>query len=346
MNVAHDDTYELRTLHARLAELERERSDAREQARTLVELQTTFTSIARTHSPDDVVALALRAAYATLGFSRAIYFAVDRERGVEGRFIIDGSDTVERCFERPDLRGSSALVAVLRGEGGDGTGVAGELSAPLVDVRRWYVMSPIERGGNMLGVLYVDDHKSRNPVAWETGLVRALTTIAAVSLDNAALFAKTEELASRDPLTGLLNRRAFAERVAQAFAIPYEAGSLAYILIDVDDFKSINDAHGHAHGDTVLRSLATTLQRSSREQDVVGRFAGDEFVALLTGVDAETARLLVARLSSDFRSVGLRCSIGAALYPQDGTDPASVFAAADRALYATKAAGKNGYSFV
>jgi diguanylate cyclase (GGDEF)-like protein len=340
------DAYELRSLSSRLRELERERSDAREQAQTLVALQDTFTAIARSRSPDEVIALALRAAYAPLGFSRAIYFSVDRERGVEATFAIDGSDVVEAYHDLPDLRDDSALVAMLRGEGGEGTGIAGELSAPLVDVRRWYVMSALERGATTLGIIYVDDHRSPAPVAWETGLVRALATIAAVSLDNAALFAKTEELATRDPLTGLLNRRAFGERIAAAFARPRSpAASHTYIVIDVDDFKSINDLRGHAHGDTVLKSLAKTLEHSSRAQDIVGRFAGDEFVGLLVDVDTETARTLVARLSADLRSAGLRCSIGAALYPQDGDTPEGVFAAADRALYATKAAGKNGYSF-
>ena len=338
--------FELRSLGARIAELECERSDAREQARTLVELQATFTSIARTRSPNDVIALALRAAYSALGFSRAIYFSVDRERGVEGRFAVDGCDVVEPYVDRPDMRANSAIVAVLRGEGGDGLGLAGELSAPLVDVRRWYVLSAVERGGNTHGILYVDDHKSRAPVTWESGLVRALTTIAAVSIDNAALFAKTEELATRDPLTGILNRRAFSERVVAEFAESRSAHSLAYVIIDIDDFKNINDAYGHAQGDVVLKTLAVTLETSLRAQDVVGRFAGDEFVALLVDVDGASARALVARLSADFRGAGLRCSIGVALYPQDGADPESVFAAADRALYATKAAGKNGYSFL
>ena len=175
--------------------------------------------------------------------------------------------------------------------------------------------------------------------------MRALATIAAVAIDNAILLARTKELATRDPLTSLLNRRAFGEQVEAALETVRPSRSLAYVLVDVDDFKRINDAHGHAHGDTVLKIVASTLARSSRAQDVVGRFAGDEFVALLVDVDAETAQTLVARISADFRAAGLRCSLGAALYPQDGRDAPTLFSAADRALYATKAAGKNGYSF-
>ena len=339
------DSREMRALVTRLADVERERSDARDQAQTLVALQDIFTAIARSRTPDDAIALLLRAAFSPLGFRRAIYFGVDRESGVRARFAIDGSDVIEPCDDRPELRPGSALVAVLRGEGGDGTGRAGELSAPLVDVRNWYVLSALEHSQGTLGVLYVDDHRGRTPVVWEAGLVRALATIAAVAIDNAILFARTKELATLDPLTSLLNRRAFGEHVEAELKSVRPSRSLAYVLVDVDDFKRINDNHGHAHGDTVLKIVATTLMRSSRTQDVVGRFAGDEFVALLVDVDAETAQNLVARISADFRAAGLRCSLGAALYPQDGRDAATLFGAADRALYATKAAGKNGYSF-
>jgi diguanylate cyclase (GGDEF)-like protein len=340
-----NESNELRAILRRLDEVERERSEARDQAHTLVALQETFTAIARSQTPDEAIALMLRAAFAPLGFRRAIYFGVDRENGVQARFAIDRSDVVELCNERPDLRPGSALVAVLRGEGGDGTGLAEELSAPLVDVRNWYVMSALERSAGTLGVLYVDDHRSPTPVVWEAGLVRALATIAAVSIDNAMLFARTKELATRDPLTSLLNRRAFGEAVEVELANLRPSRCHAYVLIDVDDFKSINDTHGHAHGDTVLQLVAKTLSRSSRAQDIVARFAGDEFVALISDVDSETARALVARISADFRAAGIRCSLGAALYPQDANDAPGLLRAADRALYATKAAGKNGYSF-
>jgi diguanylate cyclase (GGDEF)-like protein len=91
--------------------------------------------------------------------------------------------------------------------------------------------------------------------------------------------------------------------------------------------------------------LADTLTRSSRANDVVGRYAGDEFVVLLVNVEATLAHTRVARLSRELQAAGLRCSLGAATFPHDAADAASLLAAADRALYATKAAGKNGFSF-
>jgi diguanylate cyclase (GGDEF)-like protein len=94
-----------------------------------------------------------------------------------------------------------------------------------------------------------------------------------------------------------------------------------------------------------LQHLAQTLTCSSRANDVVGRYAGDEFVVLLPNIDVEIARVLVGRLSADLRAQGLHCSLGAAIFPEDAIDAEGLLCAADRALYATKAAGKNGFSF-
>ena len=217
----------------------------------------------------------------------------------------------------------------------------------MVDTRGWYVLSTLTHAEGTLGLLYLDGHRSRDPREWEMGLVRALATLAAVSIDNSLLLERTEELATRDPLTGLLNRRAFSQKLNEALEKCHTTGrSLTYVLIDVDDFKRINDTHGHAQGDAVLQHLAQTLVRSSRADDVVGRYAGDEFVVLLPNIDpGEIARVLVGRLSADLRMQGLRCSLGAAIFPKDAIDAEGLLSAADRALYATKAAGKNGFSF-
>lgn len=343
---AGTDPAEIQALTARLIQLEHERSDARDQVRLLVSLQSAFTKIAVTRTPDEVIAQMLRAAYEPLGFSRAIYFSVDREHGIEARFAIDGSDVVEPSNELPDLRPGSSLLRILRDPSAEGSGRAGELSAPLVDVRGWYILTALARADGTNGILYVDGHRSDVPREWETELVRALGTIAGVSMDNSLLFAKTQELATRDPLTGLYNRRAFGERLlAEIDSAKRYGRALTYVMIDVDDFKTINDTRGHAHGDAVLRRLGETLLASSRGEDVIGRYAGDEFVVLLTSVDRQLAQTLVERLSSALRDRGLRCSLGAALMPDDATDAASLLAAADRALYKTKASGKNGFSF-
>ena len=337
---------DLAALGARLVELEHERSEARDHVRLLLALQDAFASIAVTRSPDDVVAQMLRAAHDPLGFSRGIFFHVDRERGIVPRWQFDSSDAIEVSRERFELRPGSAIVRALRGDATPCVGRAEDLSAPLVDTRGWYVLSALAGAEGTVGLLYVDGHRVGAPRDWETGLVHALATLASVSIENSMLFARTEELAVRDPLTGLYNRRAFAARLDDALAMARTTGRpLTFVLIDVDDFKRINDEQGHIAGDAVLRLLAQALTRHSRAGDIVGRFAGDEFVACLSNIDGELARALVARLSADLRASGLKCSLGAAVFPTDACDAAGLLSAADRALYATKAAGKDGYSF-
>lgn len=340
------DASELRSLNGRVLELERERADAGDRVRLLVALQEAFARISITRSPDDVVAAMLRAARDPLGFSRAIYFTVDRRDGIEARFQLDGSDTVECSGEVADLSDSGAILSLLRNGLGASMGVAGELSAPLVDVRGWYVLAALTRSDGAFGLLYVDGHHHRDQRPFEINLIRTLATIASVSIDNSLLLETTRELAMRDPLTGLFNRRAFSERLlSEIERCRSHGGSLTYVMIDIDDFKRINDTHGHAHGDAVLRKLGETLTRSSRSVDVVGRYAGDEFVILLSDVDRDLARTLVTRISADLQAQQLRCSLGAALYPDDAHDAATLLAAADRALYTTKRTGKNGFAF-
>ncbi|MFY9779667.1 MAG: sensor domain-containing diguanylate cyclase [Candidatus Baltobacteraceae bacterium] len=340
------ESCELRSLNARLLQLERECSDARDEGRLLTALFASFTKIATARAPEEAVAAMLRAAHEPLGFARAIYFRVERERGIVAEQQLDRSDAVEPSHEIPDLRPGSALLSVLRDDLSGSVGRAGELSAPLVDVRDWYVVSPLSHAEGTLGVLYVDGHRSPRPREWEAGLVHALTTIAAVSIQNGVLFAKTQALAAHDPLTGILNRRTFDERLnAELVNSRESARSLVYVMIDVDDFKKINDSAGHAYGDSVLRKVAETLVRSSRSQDVVARYAGDEFAVLLVDVEGSRAHDMVARLSLGLRGNGLRCSLGAALFPYDAQDGRNLMIAADRALYAAKSAGKNGFAF-
>jgi diguanylate cyclase (GGDEF)-like protein len=336
---------EIRSLRARNGQLERERADALDANRLLVALSDASKAIVGTRDPDAIVGHLLRAMRDPLGFSRAIYFRVDRARGIEARSRIDGSDVVEPSDDVLDDGPGSVVLGVLRGEP-DGIGTAGELSAPLVDARRWYVLCALTGADGAIGVLYVDGHASREPRSWEARLVRNLASVAATAIENALLFARTQELATRDPLTGLYNRRAFAERLDATLLASREGKrSCAYVMIDVDDFKSINDRYGHAHGDDVLRRLAMTLMQNSRVEDIVARYAGDEFAIVLSNVDAHLARLLVARLSADLRARDLRCSLGAALFPSDASSARELMEAADRALYNTKASGKNGFSF-
>ena len=154
------------------------------------------------------------------------------------------------------------------------------------------------------------------------------------------LFARvTDELderARRDPLTGLLNHRAFHAAVAEetARARRYR-GRLALVLFDLDGFKRVNDTEGHQEGDRLLRAFASTLVRTLRENDRAGRLGGDEFGALLLHADTRAVHALLDRLGRALPR-GLATSAGAAYLSEISGPPNALFELADKRLYADK----------
>lgn len=149
--------------------------------------------------------------------------------------------------------------------------------------------------------------------------------------------------ADRDPLTGVLNRRAFDALLAQALAEPDAKVTLAYL--DLDDFKDINDFYGHATGDAVLIETAARLGRVLRDGDALGRMGGDEFAVALVGLDRRAAAPIVARLRAalaplhevDAATIRIEASLGVAVAPEDGGDVHALMSAADAAMYRAKA---------
>jgi diguanylate cyclase (GGDEF)-like protein len=162
--------------------------------------------------------------------------------------------------------------------------------------------------------------------------------------------ARIEQLTTRDALTGLANRTVLAERTGEAISTAARAhGELALLAIDLDRFKLVNEALGHAAGDALLRAVAERLASALRREDVLARLGGDDFVLLWNGLKShdEAAALgarLLAILSRPFtvegRTLSVSASIGIALYPQHGRDFAELLRHADSAMYAAKEAGR------
>ena len=153
-------------------------------------------------------------------------------------------------------------------------------------------------------------------------------------------------LAHHDALTGLPNRRMFEQRLAQVLELSRRTGrSCALLFVDLDDFKAINDTHGHAVGDRVLQAVARTIVGAVRQVDTVARMAGDEFTVLCENVDSEEAALQIVTklqhafeppLDIDGEPLAVRASIGLSLFPRDAQDARTLMASADAAMYRIK----------
>ncbi|RMH01394.1 MAG: GGDEF domain-containing protein [Planctomycetota bacterium] len=168
----------------------------------------------------------------------------------------------------------------------------------------------------------------------------------------AAAWRRLEEVSLRDPLTGLLNRRAFDRFVAAEFQRAARYGlPLALALLDLDSFKAVNDQLGHPTGDRVLAAFATLLASCARETDLVARIGGDEFAVLMPHTGGAGGLALIERVRGEAESLLRRLAPG--VEPRPGVsaglacggaggfaDPAACLAAADRALYRAKRAGK------
>lgn len=164
-----------------------------------------------------------------------------------------------------------------------------------------------------------------------------------------------EQKANFDSLTGLPNRLLLEDRLRQAMAHSRRTGLLlAICYLDLDGFKPINDGYGHEVGDHVLVETANRLSRSVRAGDTVARLGGDEFVLLLWGIEnVQVCDQTLGRLISDVDSpisfengeVSVTVSVGVAVFPIDGDDPSLLTAQADSAMYRSKRAGGNRYTY-
>jgi diguanylate cyclase (GGDEF)-like protein len=165
---------------------------------------------------------------------------------------------------------------------------------------------------------------------------------------NRALVQSLQREARTDPLTGLANRRAFDDLLEREFA-QYEryGGPLALLAIDIDHFKRLNDRAGHPAGDAALAALATVLNAQVRRGDIVARTGGEEFAVLLTDCPVSTAEHRARAMRSGVAAESaawpnpITVSIGVAVLPDHAGTPVQLLTAADTALYAAKAAGRN-----
>jgi diguanylate cyclase (GGDEF)-like protein len=182
----------------------------------------------------------------------------------------------------------------------------------------------------------------------EFELAKRFGDAAALALDNAQIRARLEHQASTDPLTGLFNHRSFHERLRSELTRSSRSHDVVSVLmLDIDDFKRVNDVYGHGAGDEILRSLADALKSTVRTTDAVCRLGGEEFAIVMTSRDPEDAERLARRLvdhvsAASFEPAGrITISVGLARGPEHAMNPRELIACAEAAMMTAKARGKN-----
>ncbi len=218
---------------------------------------------------------------------------------------------------------------------------------------RSLVAVPLKIQNNIVGLICLDAFEPRTFAEGCLNILSILASFAAMSIDNACLHQRTQHLALTDGLTGLYNQRQFRLMLKEEMTRARRyAKPLTLLMFDVDNFKLFNDTYGHFKGDKALVGVAEILRESMRECDMVFRYGGEEFIAILpeTGLDvaltaAERARRMIEERSVEYlkgiADSGVTVSVGVAAYPEDGIDRDALLHVADALLYEAKRKGKN-----
>jgi diguanylate cyclase (GGDEF)-like protein/putative nucleotidyltransferase with HDIG domain len=182
----------------------------------------------------------------------------------------------------------------------------------------------------------------------EPAMLESIAVEVGTALENARLYAAAVDAADRDPVTGLLNHRAVHQRLDEEFHRAQRLERpLSVIMMDLNNFKLFNDTYGHPVGDQVLKRVARALESECRKYDILGRYGGDEFIAILPDTDEPLALVLAQRLSdrmdregfqrgSDPVTIPISLSFGVANYPADSNNRFELVTIADRNLYTAK----------
>lgn len=337
---------EVERLQRRISEVESERDAMAAENAELRFFQQMATAISALRDIDDIVQMLLRYVCEILVFERAVFFHVDADGGIRRHLERLPNGEIVPAEGGQGYRAGSLVEYLVDGRSPLAVGSAADADRPLEDTQGAYCMVPLATRGQVQALLYADSEFSTSITERQTSLMTFFAGQAAIAIENARLYQETQDLALTDPLTGLSNRRALGDQLEhEMHSARRNRTQIAYAIIDVDDFKRINDTHGHQVGDKALKVFADCLRLNSRKGDIVARFAGDEFVVVMCNTNPDAARLGVERIQQQLRKSDLRCSIGVGMFPADAEDTSSLLSAADRALYVAKARGKDQYSF-
>jgi diguanylate cyclase (GGDEF)-like protein len=254
----------------------------------------------------------------------------DPQFEIEGCYLLP-SDEAERRLARESDR--PVYVSELNGSG------------PWAWSHHWLLVPLQDENGEVIGILWADEPDDRLlPSAPRLQALRVFANQAAAAVRASQYVNELRFLADHDPLTRLLNRRAFVDRLDGEVARSVRYGRVVgLVLCDLDGFKELNDRYGHPAGDEALQLFARVLSGALRKGDDAFRIGGDEFALLIAEASDDDAREVVGRITAQLGD--LHASFGVASCPGDAQDPQTLFRLADDALYQAKRNG-SGVQFV
>jgi diguanylate cyclase (GGDEF)-like protein len=278
----------------------------------------------------------------SLGFSPAQIASADSVMYDEIVGLFDPEFEVQGCYLLPSdaaqerLRRATKQPLYLSQLNGSG---------PWAWNHHWLVVPLRAEDGEVIGVLWADEPRDRLiPSPDKLQALRVFANQATAAVLSSQHVNELRFLADHDPLTRLLNRRAFVDRLDGEVGRARRYGrTFALVLCDLDGFKELNDRDGHLAGDEALQRFAQTLESALRKGDEVFRIGGDEFALVLAEAGEQDAREVVGRIDEQFE--GLRASFGVASCPEHAADAQTLFRLADEALYEAKRSG-SGLHFV
>jgi diguanylate cyclase (GGDEF)-like protein len=323
-------------------ELQRQRRHLEALARLASELD-------RANDPRAVAETLLDAVRDALGFRRALVIAVS-----DGGFVVSGARGTRAPVGLPPgvdglvRRAWEARRPILVGQGDD---AIRPLLAALLPEARHAVVAPLVADDYPLGALVLEHSRWPRSRAERRALsvVGQFGSYAAMALRSAWLLETITRISETDPVTGVANRRAFEHALDRELSRAQRTGTeLTVLLVDVDHFKAFNDRYGHQAGDEALRAVAQAIVSACRAFDTVARYGGEELAVILPTCPWSESLAAAERIRGAVEGLGLpgglTVSVGVAIYPTHGLDAESLVRAADRALYRSKAEGRNRVS--
>lgn len=206
-----------------------------------------------------------------------------------------------------------------------------------------HVIVPLKAKDRVVGVLYLYLQKGSAVDSARKSFLESIGGILGVAISNSLLYEETRRLALHDPLTGLANKRLLNIELERNFVLAkrYER-PFSCLMLDIDLFKVYNDSHGHVAGDQMLQKVARAITASLRETDLVARYGGDEFCAILPETAVESAALVAGKIREAVREkAGITASLGVAAFDSRMREPGNMIESADRALYSAKKSGRD-----